>query len=37
MIVHALNMYILYLCTFDIIFWVFNLEIVKSPTIDYYV
>ena len=34
MIVHTFNMYTLYSCTFDNIFWVFNLEIVKSPTVD---
>ena len=38
MIVHTLNMYTLYLCTFDIIyFWEFSLEIVKSPNVDYIV
>ena len=37
MIIHTLNMYTLYLCTFVNIFWVFNLEIVKSPTLDYIV
>ena len=37
MIVHSLNMYTLYLYTFDNIFWVLNLEIVQSPTVDYIV
>ena len=37
MIVHTLNMYTLYFRTFDNIFWVFNLEIDKSATVDYIV
>ena len=37
MIVHSLNMYTLYLCTFDNIFLSVKLQIVKSPTVDYIV
>ena len=37
MIVHSLDMYTLYLYTFDNIFLCVKVEIVKSPTVDYIV
>ena len=37
MTAQTLNMYTLYLWTFDNIFWVLNFEIVTSLTVDYIV